>query len=341
MNLITNNKYAPLLKSWLITMIFLIILMISVGGLTRLTDSGLSITQWELFSGILPPLNEQVWINYFSLYKKIPQFYLLNNDMTLDQFKIIFLWEYIHRLLGRIIGLFFLIPMVFFIYKKILSKELRNNFLIIFSLIIFQGLIGWYMVTSGLTKNVTVSHYRLSIHLFIAFLILAMLIWNFLNITNNKKYFFQTTSYNYFIKIYIVLIFVQVIIGAFVSGLDAGKIYQSWPLMGNTYFPDDFIVTQYSDLLNFENHSLVQFFHRNLAYLIFVIIIYIGYSILKNKKKYLYNHYLFVFFVIFLQIFLGIITLISNLNILIASMHQLSSVILVIVSLNLYHRSIA
>jgi cytochrome c oxidase assembly protein subunit 15 len=341
MNLITNNKYTPLLKSWLITMIFLIILMISVGGLTRLTDSGLSITEWELFSGILPPLNEQVWINYFSLYKKIPQYYLLNNNMTLDQFKIIFLWEYIHRLLGRIIGLFFLIPMVFFIYKKILSKELRNNFLIIFSLILFQGLIGWYMVTSGLTKNVTVSHYRLSIHLFIAFLILAMLIWNFLNITNNKKYFFQTTSYNLFIKIYIVLIFLQVIIGAFVSGLDAGKIYQTWPLMGNTYFPDDFIVTQYSDLLNFGNHSLVQFFHRNLAYLIFVIIIYIGYSILKNKKKYLYNHYLFVFFVIFLQIFLGIITLVSNINILIASMHQVSSVILVIVSLNLYHRSIA
>ena len=179
MNTLISEKYNKLYISWLITLISLIILMIIVGGLTRLTDSGLSITQWQLFSGFLPPLNNEDWIYYFNLYKQIPEYKLQNFAMTMNEFKIIFWWEWIHRFLGRIIGIATLIPLIYFsfIFK---IKDLINLY-IIFFLICLQGFIGWYMVSSGLVDRVDVSHYRLSIHLFVAFLILTCLFWNLLN----------------------------------------------------------------------------------------------------------------------------------------------------------------
>ena len=159
---INTKKY---FLNWLTAILVLVFLTIVVGGLTRLTDSGLSITEWELFTGILPPLTQTTWSNYFELYKKIPQFQLLNSSMTLSEFKVIFYWEYAHRILARLIGLFFLIPLIYFYLSRKIRKDYLNTCLIIFGLILFQGLIGWYMVKSGLTNNVSVSHYRLSIHL--------------------------------------------------------------------------------------------------------------------------------------------------------------------------------
>ena len=174
----TEENKIIYLSYWLLLITFLVSLMIVIGGLTRLTDSGLSITRWDLISGILPPLSLDDWNNSFSLYKKIPEFRLLNSSMTLDEFKVIFWWEYIHRLLGRIIGLFYLFPLIFFTFvgKNILNKLL--SFYLIFFLICFQGFIGWYMVQSGLTERTDVSHYRLSLHLIIAFIILVALVWN-------------------------------------------------------------------------------------------------------------------------------------------------------------------
>ena len=169
------NKY---ITYWLAAMFWIISIMIVVGGLTRLTDSGLSITEWQLFSGILPPLNETQWNNYFDLYKKIPEYKLQNYSMTLNEFKVIFWWEFIHRLLGRLIGIFFLLPMIFFSIKLGLKKTFNLYF--IFILICFQGFIGWYMVSSGLVDRIDVSHYRLSIHLFTAFIILYLIFWNYL-----------------------------------------------------------------------------------------------------------------------------------------------------------------
>ena len=169
------KSYHNPIKLWLSSIIFLIFSMIVVGGLTRLTDSGLSITEWELFSGILPPFTQNSWISYFELYKKTPQYKFVFSDMSLDEFKIIFYWEYAHRLLGRVIGLVYLLPLVYFTYKKVLNKESLFILYTIFILIIFQGSLGWYMVTSGLVNDVTVSHYRLSLHLLFAFLILSML----------------------------------------------------------------------------------------------------------------------------------------------------------------------
>ena len=341
MFILQKKEYEKLFLIWILSVTTLLILMIFVGGLTRLTDSGLSITEWNLFTGILPPLNTTDWENSFSLYIEIPQYKLLNSNMSLNEFKVIFLWEYAHRLLGRIIGLVYLIPLIFFIYNNSLTKEYKKKFIFIFILILFQGIIGWYMVISGLTNNVTVSHYRLSIHLFFAFLILSSLFWILLNFKFNKNnsFFFNNSLINV-TKLFIILLYLQIIFGAFVSGLDAGKIYQTWPLMGDKYFPDDVSMITLSSLLNFDDQSIVQFFHRNLAYLIFLVFIYIGFIIFRNKYIDLYKSYKFLSIAIVLQILLGVFTLISNINTVFASLHQISSIVLIFFSLNLYHCSI-
>ena len=175
--LIHRQKHLNLFKYWLIASISLVVIMILVGGLTRLTNSGLSITEWEVFKGILPPLNSNQWEIYFNKYKEIPQFYLLFPQMNLDEFKYIFYWEYFHRLLGRLIALFFLIPLIYFTFKKIVNFKIIINLYLIFLLICLQGLMGWYMVKSGLADDVTVSHYRLSAHLLLAFVIISYMFW--------------------------------------------------------------------------------------------------------------------------------------------------------------------
>ena len=180
-----DNITLKLFYNWLLITFIMVFLMVIVGGLTRLTNSGLSITEWELFKGILPPLNIDSWNKYFSLYKEIPQYYLVNSNMTLGEFKVIFYWEYFHRMLGRMIGLFFLLPLIYFVYKKKINQKYLNICYLILFLILIQGFVGWYMVESGLVNNITVSHYRLSLHLTIAFIIISLLFWNLLNIRKN------------------------------------------------------------------------------------------------------------------------------------------------------------
>ena len=320
-----NPKINNQLSLWLITMFWIIAIMIVVGGLTRLTDSGLSITEWQLFSGILPPLNNNDWIMYFNLYKKIPEYQLQNYNMTLQEFKIIFWWEWGHRFLGRVIGISFLIPLVYF-SLKIKFNKLFNLYLIFF-LICFQGFVGWYMVSSGLVDRGDVSHFRLSIHLLIAFLILSLIFWNYLKtkVINNN-----TRRISVFLPlIFLILVFVQIVVGAFVSGMDAGKIYNSWPLMGNTYFPNDNDFKDLFKLSAFSDPSLVQFMHRNLAYLIMFFYFFIFYKIYKNKIYDLYKSINILGIFIILQIILGIYTVIYGAQLYIAAMHQLSSIFLV------------
>ena len=320
-----NPKINNQLSLWLITMFWIIAIMIVVGGLTRLTDSGLSITEWQLFSGILPPLNNNDWIMYFNLYKKIPEYELQNYNMTLSEFKIIFWWEWGHRFLGRVIGISFLIPLVYFSFKIEFYKLL--NLYLIFFLICFQGFVGWYMVSSGLVDRVDVSHFRLSIHLLIAFLILSLIFWNYLKtkVINNN-----TRRISVFLPlIFLILVFIQIVVGAFVSGMDAGKIYNSWPLMGNTYFPNDNDFRDLFRLSAFSDPSLVQFMHRNLAYLIMFFYFFIFYKIYKNKIYDLYKSINILGIFIILQIILGIYTVIYGAQLYIAAMHQLSSIFLV------------
>ena len=322
----TNKNINNQLSIWLITMFFIISVMIIVGGLTRLTDSGLSITKWQLFSGLIPPLNQEDWIMYFNLYKQIPEFKLQNFNMTMSEFKIIFWWEWAHRFLGRLIGICFLLPLIYFSFKIKFSKLL--NFYFIFFLICFQGFLGWYMVSSGLVDRVDVSHYRLSVHLVLAFLILSLIFWNYLKITvlNNN----QSFRINRFIPFcFLILIFVQIAIGAFVSGMDAGKIYNSWPLMGSTYFPNDNNISNLFKLSAFDDPSLVQFIHRNLAYVISIFYLLILFKIYRNKIYDLYKSVNLLGIIIIIQVFLGVFTILYGAQILIASMHQLSSIFLV------------
>ena len=340
--MLKNRKYETFFSYWIEILIISLAIMIIVGGLTRLTDSGLSITKWELFKGIIPPLNSNDWDYYFSLYKTIPQYNLINKEISLNEFKIIYYWEYAHRLLGRFIGLLFLVPLIFLIYKNVLSKSLQIKLIGIFVLIFIQGIIGWYMVQSGLIDKVSVSHYRLSIHLLLAFVILSSLFWIYLNYKKSvNKSFFNLKKNFLSIKILFFFIFLQIILGAFVSGLDAGKIYQTWPLMNGGYFPNDFIALNIIDYFDFNNHSLVQFFHRNLAYLIFILTIYIGIIILKHKKEELFKPYFLFFFIILIQIFLGIMVLLTSTNLYFASLHQISTIFLIVSSLNLYHNSLS
>jgi len=320
-----NTKINNQLSIWLITMFWIVSIMIVVGGLTRLTDSGLSITEWQLFSGVFPPLNQNDWVLYFNLYKEIPEFKLQNFNMSMQEFKIIFWWEWAHRFLGRLIGIGYLIPLIYFSIKIKISNLINLYF--IFILICFQGFIGWYMVSSGLVDRVDVSHFRLSVHLIIAFLILSLIFWNYLKIKGSNNILNKINPLIPFF--FLILIFIQIIFGAFVSGMDAGKIYNSWPLMGNTYFPNDNSLKNLFKISALSEPSLVQFIHRNLAYIIGIFYLYIFYKIYKNKFYDLYKSVNILGIFIVLQIILGIFTILYGAQIYISSMHQLSSIFLV------------
>ena len=295
-----STKYRIYLSKWLLFMFFLLVAMIVIGGLTRLTDSGLSITEWEFFKGFIPPLNNYTWNAYFESYKQIPEFKLQNYSMTLNEFKVIFWWEWAHRFFGRLIGLAFLIPLIFFSIKIGFKK--LYNFYLIFFLICFQGFLGWYMVQSGLVNKIDVSHFRLSIHLLFAFIILSLIFWNYLTLIKpNKK---DVKIKNIMPEIFLTLIFTQIIIGAFVSGMDAGKIYNTWPLMGNSYFPDDNSFINLFKFSAFSDPSLVQYMHRNLAYLIFFSYLIICFTILKRKIILLFKSVITLGVIIFIQIIL-------------------------------------
>ena len=332
---IENNITKKNISNWLIFMFGLVALMIVIGGLTRLTDSGLSITKWELFSGIFPPFNEKQWIDYFEQYKIIPEFKLQNKTMTLSEFKVIFWWEWGHRFMGRLIGIFFFIPLLFFTYRVGIKKLTSLYF--IFFLICLQGIIGWYMVSSGLVDRVDVSHYRLSVHLVVAFFILSLIFWNYLKLNSVKIFEYLVSPSIPFI--FILLIFLQILIGAFVSGMDAGKIYNTWPLMGETYFPNDNNLENLFRLSAFNDPSLVQFIHRNLAYLICLFYLYVFFIVYKKKLKSLYTPLKIVGLFIFLQIILGIITILHGAQIYVASMHQISSIFLVSSSIYFYYKN--
>jgi len=324
-----NSHLNYQLKIWLLALIGLVILIILVGGLTRLTDSGLSITSWELFVGFVPPLTNDKWVDYFDLYKTIPEFSEQNFNMTLNEFKIIFWWEWVHRQLGRLIGLAVLVPLIFFTFKN--GLWILKKYGIIFLLVCFQGFIGWYMVSSGLLDRVDVSHYRLSLHLVIAFIILSVIFWKFLKLT--KLLIHDIVINISLIKFFLFLLFLQLIIGAFVSGMDAGTIYNTWPLMGYSYFPDDSQFIEFFNISLFDNPSIVQFIHRNLAYLIVGFYMYILFFVFKDCNKIFRKPFLIIGVSLFLQVVLGIFTILSGVKIIYASLHQINSILIILSTL--------
>ena len=324
-----NSNLNNHLKIWLLALLSLIILVILVGGLTRLTDSGLSITTWELFVGFVPPLTNEKWIDYFDLYKTIPEYNLQNFNMSLGEFKVIFWWEWVHRQLGRLIGLTVLLPLIYFTIKH--GLWVLKKYGIIFLLICLQGFFGWYMVSSGLVNRVDVSHYRLSIHLVTAFIILSIVFWEFLKLTKLKVHYTSLRLYS--VKFFLLLLFVQLIIGAFVSGMDAGTVYNTWPLMGSSYFPDDSKFIEFLNITFFDNPSLVQFMHRNLAYLIVIVYIYLSFFVFKGKNIKFRKPIIIIGISLFLQVVLGVLTILSGVKIVYASLHQINSILIILSTL--------
>ena len=316
------------ISNWLFIISFMVVAMIFIGGATRLTGSGLSMVEWRPLLGFLPPLTELEWMRIFELYKLSPEFIQINSWMSLSDFKFIFFWEYFHRVWGRLIGLFFLIPLIYFIYVKRLSGVILFRTTIIFSLICIQGIIGWWMVKSGLNEIPTVSQYRLSIHLCMAFIILGLSFWTAMDLYEGP-----VKKINLFDKIPIIFISLTIIAGTFVSGMDAGLVYNSFPYMGETIVPIEYGSLGIID--PFENPVSAQFHHRLLATLTLVIIIlyFINY-ILKNEIN---RRIIVLSIAILCQFIIGVFTLLYSVPIVLGVIHQLGGVILFLSSLWLLH----
>lgn len=319
---------------WLATGCFLIALMVVVGGITRLTYSGLSMVEWNLVMGSIPPLSEQDWLDTFNKYKQTPEFRIKNHDFSLEEFKSIFWWEYIHRMLGRLIGLVFIVPFLYFLFKKKLDAPLIKKLFIVFALGCFQAFLGWFMVKSGLVKDPQVSHYRLAGHLVTAFILFGFIFWIMLEIIFRKagKEVTHTRRLRKYTVALLFITFIQVTYGAFVSGLKAGRIYNTFPKMGDQWIPDTVgFAYQKAGLISFlENMGSVQFIHRYIAFIIFFLVIYI-WSI--SRKISLSSHQRMglslVLSILTAQILLGIFTLLFAVPVVLAIFHQIGALLLV------------
>ena len=332
---VNTDQYSKYIRLWLIFMIILIVSIVGVGGLTRLTDSGLSITAWELFSGILPPFTSEKWDFYFNEYKQIPEFKILNFDMTLDEFKVIFYWEWGHRILARFIGLFSIIPLIFIFLSIKRDFFYEKKYYSIFLLICFQGFIGWFMVSSGLVDNTDVSHYRLALHLSIAFFILSVVFWFLLENLQIKKNKDKISIS--FLSIFLFFLILQIILGAFLAGLDGGLIYNTWPDMNGKFIPTDINKIDLLKISSSSNPTVIQFYHRLVAYLIIFLLIILNY--IYYYKKISMNNINVLNIAIFIQVLLGIITLMTGVEIKYASVHQLGSIFVLLSFLFIYYKN--
>ena len=314
---------------WLVSLMSIILLMIIVGGLTRLTESGLSMVDWRLFMGTIPPLSHGDWLKVFEDYKQYPEYQIKNINMTLSEFKYIFWWEYGHRVLGRLIGIIFIIPFIYFAFKKYFSNEELYSYSFLLFLGGAQGIIGWWMVKSGLDVNPYVSHLRLAVHLIIAQIILSLIAYLFLKRLDIGIYKNNFSSHKTFFIFFNIIIFFTVIYGAFMAGLDAGKSFNTWPKMGDNYIPENLIFIEDRLFGFFDNSVFIHFFHRALAYLSFLTILYMCFKHFKGiENKYQKIHFLIVLFLVLIQLFIGVFVVLSNVQVSLGSIHQIIGTLL-------------
>ncbi len=318
---------------WLIIVCIMVFTMVMIGGITRLTDSGLSMVDWRPLMGSIPPLNEAEWMKVFNDYRLSPEYIKINQGMSLSDFKSIFFWEYFHRLWGRLIGLVFFFPYLYFVVKKKVSRSLNLKLLVAFILGGLQGLLGWYMVKSGLVDRPDVSHFRLAAHLGLAFLIIGYISWIIFGLKKNQddKVSTHKTGRN-IVVVFIVLLAFQIIYGAFVAGLDAGVGYNTFPKMGRSWIPD--AILSYPSLIeNFlENRTMIQFIHRMGGWcLFFFSFIFIFYKKKLNTPEQK-RSFKMLAGMIHLQFVLGVVTIIYSIPLSVALLHQLGACVLVILS---------
>ncbi len=275
------------IRWWLYGVAALVFALIVVGGATRLTNSGLSITEWRPLMGILPPLSDADWQDVFQKYRQIPEYHIVNRGMSLDAFKFIFWWEWAHRFLARMVGFAFAIPLVYFVVRRRLPAAFSWKLAGLFMLGGMQGAIGWYMVSSGLVDRIDVSHYRLALHLTVAFLILALLLWSAWTLPGPSTAVappLPTTRFRRAAQALLALIFLQVVLGALVAGMKAGLAHNTWPLMDGQLIPSGLLVMTPWYLNLFENVMTVQFNHRMVAYVLVAAVLWHAMSVMRGDS---------------------------------------------------------
>jgi len=323
-----SYNYDRALVWWLFGMAGLVAIMVVIGGVTRLTGSGLSMVEWRPFIGILPPLTEVEWMRVFKLYQASPEFQQVNIDMNLAEFKVIFFWEYVHRVWGRLLGLAFGLPLLFFWLAGRIPQGYGLPLLGLLALGSVQGVIGWWMVTSGLVDNPAVSQYRLAIHLSIALLILLLLLWTALNLRfgRSKRPSGRTATT-------LLLVALTIIAGAFVAGMDAGLLYNEYPLMGDGLVPIEYGENGLFD--PFENPATAQFHHRWIAVLAVLAVADLWVSGLRKGLRGLVH---IMAMSVIIQFLLGLTTLLLGVPVWAGALHQAGAVLLLSVVLIVTHR---
>ena len=327
-----NSTQKKIISIWLYSGLLLVIAMVLIGGVTRLTHSGLSMVEWKLIGGIIPPLNETAWQETFSKYQQFPEYQKINKDMILSEFKAIFFWEYIHRVLGRLIGLVFIIPFLLFWKKQWLDKKLKKQLILLFLLGILQGFLGWFMVKSGLVDVPAVSHFRLAIHLVMAFVLIAYIYWIIMEVEEKEK--FPSRKINNLVTCFIILLLIQIIYGAFTAGLKAGYLLPP----NSNYFEKVFSYT-IRDANNFSllnNGFDIQAFHRLFAWILAIISFQ---TFKKTQHTNLRTEGRLLFFLVVFQIILGISTLLLRVQIHVAITHQVFAILVFLSAFRLLYLS--
>lgn len=302
--------------NWLLSLCGLIFVMVIVGGITRLTESGLSITEWKPITGAVPPLNEAQWQREFDLYRQIPEYQQINRGMSLQDFKFIYFWEWFHRQLGRVIGLVALIPLMWFLAKRAIPAGYKLRTASIFVLVCIQGAIGWWMVASGLTARTDVSHLRLAVHLLVALFIFGFALWIALDLRSRGAVRQKVPTLGIWA---LAVLGLQLLFGAYVAGLNAGYAFNTWPLMGDEIYPAaaPWLEPAFRNLV--DNPITVQFVHRWLAFGVLAIAILLA---IRTKGAGGRRQSLFLHIAVGVQIVLGIWTLVSGVSFHVAVAHQ-------------------
>jgi cytochrome c oxidase assembly protein subunit 15 len=327
---------------WLLSGCCLLFIMVVVGGITRLTDSGLSMTDWHLVTDTFPPLNEEKWAQEFAEYKKFPEYQKINihNDFTLSDYKFIYFWEWFHRFIGRIIGLVFIIPFVYFLIRKQLSSETIKKCFVLLGMGAMQGFLGWFMVRSGLIDHPDVSHFRLALHLTFAFITFAYTLWVALDLIYPSK-LKVIIPLRKIARIALVILVIQIIYGGFVAGMNAGLIHNQWPLMSDGQFFHESIILEKDSWLQrlTEGKSGVQFVHRTLAYVVVGLILFLfykgrQYSLTQQQKNGLNS----LVVIVFIQFTLGVFTLLYSVPLWLGLIHQVMAFFLLTAMTYSLHR---
>lgn len=316
----THDKDRRAVGYWLLFMTLMVFLMVMVGGATRLTESGLSMVDWRPVTGTLPPLSTDAWQEEFGKYQTSPEYRLRNQGMSLEEFKGIFYWEWAHRLLGRLIGLFFALPLAWFWIKGRIPAGYKPTLLVLFVLGGSQGLLGWYMVMSGLVDEPAVSHYRLAAHLGLALFIMAVLLWTALSLLNPEPEK-SSSKLKKLTHVAMLVLVLQIVMGAFVAGLKAGFIYNEWPMMGEGFIPPGIFALEPIWHNFVDNAVTVQFDHRIGAYILMSITLLFFWQARGEAQKVKVAS-LFFLLAVALQMLLGIITLLFEVPVFWGTAHQ-------------------